>query len=130
MSKHTCHAQSCSAEIVPELLMCLHHWRLVPKKMQQRILAAYREGQCDDKQPSAEWLEAAKEAIDAVFEKETKMENERRRKEEERCPFCRGEGKIVGFCPGWYNEGGPGMSGRPPPSSECYTCKGTGRSSR
>lgn len=68
--KHTCHARGCQVEVKPELLMCLKHWKLVPKAIQKRIWAYYRVGQCDDKNPSEEWIEAANEAIRVVWEKE------------------------------------------------------------
>ena len=44
----------------PELLMCLKHLRIVPKKI-------YGQGKWDDKNPSKEWTAAAVMAIDAVF---------------------------------------------------------------
>lgn len=50
--------------------MCLPHWRMVPRHMQQAVYAHYRVGQCDDKRPSREWLDAADAAIDYVFELE------------------------------------------------------------
>lgn len=46
--------------------MCLTHWRLVPRGIQVKVWAAYRPGQCDDKDPSEEWHAAADEAIAAV----------------------------------------------------------------
>jgi hypothetical protein len=55
---HTCHARGCSKPVKPELLMCAAHWRLVPKVIQRAVWAAYRPGQCDDKQPSEEWHRA------------------------------------------------------------------------
>lgn len=43
--------------------MCLRHWRRVPKKVADAVWANYRAGQCDDKRPSREWLNAADAAI-------------------------------------------------------------------
>jgi hypothetical protein len=49
--------------------MCLKHWRMVPKDRQRDVWRHYRRGQCDDKQPSREYLAAANAAIRAVEEK-------------------------------------------------------------
>lgn len=67
---HRCHAIGCTVEVKPELLMCAKHWRRVPKDIQREVWRSYRSGQCDDKNPSAEWLAAAARAIAAVAEKE------------------------------------------------------------
>jgi hypothetical protein len=77
---HRCHARGCSVEVKPELLMCLAHWRRVPSKIQRAVWAAYRPGQCDDKQVSKEWLLAADAAIGHVALKNGGKisENERR----------------------------------------------------
>ena len=70
---HHCHAKKCKVPVKPELLMCYKHWKMVPKEIQNRVWKYYRLGQCDDKKPSKEWLDAANDAIDAVwrFENET-----------------------------------------------------------
>jgi hypothetical protein len=67
---HHCHAEGCKAPCPPERLMCLKHWRLVPKNLQRAVWASYRPGQCDDKQPSRLWFKAADAAIAAVAAKE------------------------------------------------------------
>jgi hypothetical protein len=54
----------------PEMLMCLAHWRRVPRDLQQKVWATYRPGQCDDRDVSRDWLKAADAAIAAVVEKE------------------------------------------------------------
>jgi hypothetical protein len=43
---------------------------MVPRAMQARIWAAYRAGQCDDMNPSAEYCQAARNAVIAVAQKE------------------------------------------------------------
>lgn len=48
------------------MLMCLAHWRLVPRSIQQRVWQTYRRGQCDDQRPSKEWFNAADAAIGYV----------------------------------------------------------------
>lgn len=69
---HHCHAKKCKVPVKPELLMCYKHWKMVPKDIQNRVWKYYRPGQCDDKDPSKEWLDAADAAIDAVW----RLENE------------------------------------------------------
>lgn len=64
--KHHCHATGCRAECKPEYLMCFSHWSRVPRDIQRAVWANYRAGQCDDKNPSEAWHEAADAAIGAV----------------------------------------------------------------
>lgn len=68
--EHHCHARHCEAVIKPELLMCWNHWRQVPKVIQQAVYQHYRSGQCDDKNVSKEWLQAADAAIGFLAKKE------------------------------------------------------------
>lgn len=68
--KHRCHARGCITPCKPEYLMCPKHWRMVPRALQQAVYDAYRPGQCDDKNPSRAWHEAADAAIDAVERQE------------------------------------------------------------
>ena len=63
---HRCHAAMCSVPVQPRFLMCRRHWALVPNELKLAVLRAYRPGQCDDKQPSREYLEAARRAINRV----------------------------------------------------------------
>lgn len=70
MSGHTCHAKGCTKSVPPKLLMCLHHWRMVPADLQKAVWATYRKGQETDKRPSREYLDVARAAIDAVAAKE------------------------------------------------------------
>jgi len=64
--RHTCHARGCPTVVKPELLMCLVHWRKVPRAIQRAVWATYRQGQCDDMSPSEGWHEAADAAIGYV----------------------------------------------------------------
>lgn len=66
VNRHTCHAEGCEVGVAPKLLMCLKHWRMVPKPLQVQVWRHYRPGQENDKRPTAEYLEAARAAIDAV----------------------------------------------------------------
>jgi len=72
MNNHTCHAINCKTPVPPERLMCYRHWRMVSLDTQRKVWATYRNGQCDDKNPSPEWHKAADEAIKAVYERECK----------------------------------------------------------
>lgn len=63
---HHCHARGCRVATKPELLMCLKHWRMVPPSLKRAVWSTYRQGQCDDKDPSIEWHKAADDAIAAV----------------------------------------------------------------
>lgn len=63
---HTCHARECKVACPPTYLMCGRHWRMVPATIQREVWKHYREGQCVDKRPSAEWHRAADAAIGAV----------------------------------------------------------------
>lgn len=73
MSEHKCHAIGCETSCAPEFLMCRPHWALVPKKLQVEVWRNYRPGQCNDKRPSREYLEAAKAAIRSVALKEGRL---------------------------------------------------------
>lgn len=60
---HRCHAKGCRIPTPPEYLFCEPHWRKVPRALRDRVWGTYREGQCDDRNPSREWLDAADAAI-------------------------------------------------------------------
>lgn len=67
---HLCHAVGCKVNVPPKMLMCLRHWRMVPKALQAQVWATYRPGQEIDKRPTQEYLTASNAAIDAVAKKE------------------------------------------------------------
>jgi hypothetical protein len=67
---HHCHATACRAPVPPAMFMCRPHWFSVPKRLRDEVWRTYREGQCDDKQPSADYCRAAKAAVIAVAERE------------------------------------------------------------
>lgn len=66
MEAHVCHARGCTARVPPRMLMCRRHWRMVPAPLQDRVWATYQPGQERRKDPTAEYLEAAHAAIEAV----------------------------------------------------------------
>jgi len=69
---HYCHITGCTIPTPPEIFACKRHWFMVPKLIRDRIWAAYRNGQCDDWKPSAEYCQAARDAVIAVAKKEGK----------------------------------------------------------
>lgn len=70
LMSHRCHAVGCDIEVDPGLLMCRRHWFQVPKNLRREVWRLYRKGQERDKNPSREYLAAAKDAIDAVDQAE------------------------------------------------------------
>lgn len=74
METHRCHVPNCPMLIPPRMLMCKGHWVSVPTKLKKQIYKTYRAGQEIDKQPSVEYLQAAREAIKAVQIKSKQLE--------------------------------------------------------
>lgn len=67
---HKCHARGCEVEVPPARLMCLAHWNLVPYALKRNVWAHYRPGQEVRKDPTPEYLAAARAAIEAVAARE------------------------------------------------------------
>ena len=57
--KNKCHRPGCNAEVAPRLVACSGHWFELPRNLRDAIWATYRRGQEIDKNPSAEYLDAA-----------------------------------------------------------------------
>lgn len=72
-----CCAENCTRQVSPERLMCAQHWRLVPPALKALVMHTYRPGQVKDKNPSPDYLEAARRAIAAVAEAEKPPEAQR-----------------------------------------------------
>ncbi len=70
MTEHQCHAIGCSTPVQPKMHMCLKHWRMVPKLVQNLIWKHYRPGQEIDKQPSLDYIVTAFVSISCVALKE------------------------------------------------------------
>lgn len=66
MSDHKCHAEGCLVSVPPKLLMCARHWRMVPQGLKLAVWRHYRPGQEIDKNPTEEYLAAARAAIESV----------------------------------------------------------------
>ncbi len=60
---HTCHATGCGTPVPPMMWGCKKHWYMVPKSIRDRVWANYRQGQCDDQNPSRDYLLAARVAV-------------------------------------------------------------------
>jgi len=67
---HVCHATRCNAKVPPKMLMCLKHWRMVPRDIQRRVWAAYVPGQEIRKDPTDEYMTVQREAVEAVERRE------------------------------------------------------------
>ena len=70
MAEHLCHAIGCTTPVDPAKLMCLRHWRKVPKHLAWAVYRNYRPGQEIDKNPSDAYLRVSQMAIDAVAKRE------------------------------------------------------------
>jgi len=68
--RHLCHAEGCPEAVLPRMAMCRTHWYMVPKPLRDRLWAAYVPGQERRKDPTAEYLAAIHECIEAVAAKE------------------------------------------------------------
>lgn len=73
---HHCHAAGCSANVPPQMLMCKRHWFMVPKAIQSRVWATYREGQCDDWNITHAYAAAARAAVRAAALRENRTDAE------------------------------------------------------
>jgi hypothetical protein len=65
-----CAAGQCLAEVEPRYLFCRHHFKMLPKPLQQNIWDRCRPGTGLDARPSAGWIEAAAEAVEYLAEAE------------------------------------------------------------
>ena len=63
MTTHRCPVRGCRQEVPATLLMCLRHWRMVPKPIRDAVWATYADGSGVG---SLAYLEAIKAAIGAV----------------------------------------------------------------
>ena len=67
---HVCHATGCKVLTNRVTSICRRHWYSLPREMRARIWAAYRPGQCDDRQISREYADAARDALRYIAAKE------------------------------------------------------------
>lgn len=57
--------------------MCKRHWYMVSQIIRAAVWKHYREGQCDDMNPSAAYCRAAKVAVEEVARREGKVPDTR-----------------------------------------------------
>jgi hypothetical protein len=69
-----CAARNCPEAVRPSILMCRRHWFMVPADIRSRVWAAYRPGQekVGVSAASGDYLNAVRDAVDAVAFKEAK----------------------------------------------------------
>lgn len=60
--RHTCHWPGCTRVVPPAMWGCRAHWFKLPKRIRDRIWRTFEPGQEIAKDPSAEYLAAAREA--------------------------------------------------------------------
>jgi hypothetical protein len=58
--QHTCHWPDCETLVPPAMWGCNKHWFTLPREMRVKIWQTYRPGQEIAKNPSADYLDAAK----------------------------------------------------------------------
>lgn len=64
---HDCAVRPCPVRIPRRMLMCVGHWRQVPKPLQDAVWATYKPGQeRDGEQPSHDYRIAMHAAVQAV----------------------------------------------------------------
>ena len=51
MAAHLCHADDCNTPVPPKMFACSRHWRLVSRRLQAALWAAYLPGQEQGKAP-------------------------------------------------------------------------------
>jgi hypothetical protein len=63
MAAHMCHAPGCRTPVPPKMFACRPHWYALPRRLRDAIWATYRPGQEVTKDPSPEYLDAARAAV-------------------------------------------------------------------
>lgn len=63
---HACHWPGCTRQVPPAMWGCRQHWYALPQHLRSRIWQCYRPGQENDKQPSADYVAAARAVQDWI----------------------------------------------------------------
>jgi hypothetical protein len=63
---HKCHWPGCERDVPPAMWGCKTHWFRLPAALRARIWKTYRPGQEITKDPSAEYLQVAREVQDWI----------------------------------------------------------------
>lgn len=61
-----CAVPDCGAALDAGLLMCLAHWRMVPRPLQNEVYRTFRERQRTSVRPYEPHLQACRKAVEAV----------------------------------------------------------------
>ena len=83
---HTCHAIDCTKKVPPKMLMCRRHWYMVDKPLRDKVWETYIAEQEITKNPSHEYLYAAREAIECV--RKIEKTDFTYKPDKEICGFC------------------------------------------
>lgn len=67
-----CHWPDCNVKVVPKMLCCPTHWHRIPKELQAKVWANYREGQELDGLPSREYVLVLREVRDHALKADGK----------------------------------------------------------
>lgn len=80
---HFCAARACKTKVPLRMLMCSHHWRMVPRALQVRVWDEYKPGQEQNLgRVSPEYLAVVEEAVQAVANVEGRRPAVKRRDNE------------------------------------------------
>ena len=70
-AQYHCQAEGCQHQVQRGHLMCLPHWRMVPKQLQEAVRAAWRvQRTTNSLQALRAYMDARREAIGAVADKQ------------------------------------------------------------
>jgi hypothetical protein len=67
---HTCHATGCTVSVPPAMFMHRAHWFALPKYLRDAVWDAYVPGQEIRKNPTREYIAAARAAIRFIEQQE------------------------------------------------------------
>lgn len=65
---HTCHWPDCDKQVPPAMWGCRTHWFRLPRWLRDKVWSAYVPGQEQRMDPSAEYLEVAREVQEWIKE--------------------------------------------------------------
>lgn len=64
---HRCHWPGCPKQVPPAMWGCREHWFRLPKRLRDKVWAAYRAGQEESGTPSLEYLQVAREVREWIL---------------------------------------------------------------
>lgn len=70
-SRHQCPVSACRKLLPPSKLMCLGHWRMVPRAFQDAVYAAYDQGAGIGSEELAHAQDAAIQAVEAKIARQS-----------------------------------------------------------